>query len=241
MISTKDLNECLKDLCRNIVKFSEVEMRTRCEQMCMLLVQYENLLYGKDMQLLNLEHKLTHAKGELQKIVNTKVFARGNNLIYELDRSTRQLRLMKDNTFMLEKGLKEKIRIYFDKDLEQARMALDEQHKKYAEYKEALNSYVKADIKDDMNSIETLMKKRVEKYKVNSGTTKNPQDREDESKKKSKSKLTTSSSKQNFKFEQYGMDADQMVAEMERLRESEKEARDEVLMMQTLLRKQRMM
>jgi len=169
VISTKDLNECLKDLCRNTVKFSEVEMRTRCEQMAMLLTQYENMLYAKDMQLLNLEHKLTHAKGELQKIVNTKVFARGNNLIYELDRSTRQLRLMKDNTFMLEKGLKEKIRIYFDKDLDQARMALDEQHKKYAEYKEALNSFVKADIKDDINSIDALMRKRVEKYKVNSG------------------------------------------------------------------------
>ena len=53
--------------------------------------------------------------------------------------------------------------------------------------------------------------------------------------------MGSSSSKANFKFDQYGMDAEQMVTEMERLRESEKEARDEVLMMQTLLRKQRMM
>jgi len=89
--------------------------------MALLLVQYENMLYGKDMQLLNLEGKLKHAKGELQKIVNTKVFARGNNLIYELDRSTRQLRLMKDGVFVLEKGLRESIRLRFDKDLEVAR------------------------------------------------------------------------------------------------------------------------
>jgi hypothetical protein len=33
--------------------------------MALLLVQYENMLYGKDMQLLNLEGKLKHAKGEL--------------------------------------------------------------------------------------------------------------------------------------------------------------------------------
>jgi hypothetical protein len=36
-----------------------------------------------------MEYKLKHAKEELNKIVNTKVFSRGNNLIYELDRSAR--------------------------------------------------------------------------------------------------------------------------------------------------------
>lgn len=124
------------------------------------------MLYNKDMQMLNLEHKLTHAKGELQKIVNTKVFARGNNLIYELDKSTRQLRLMKDNVFMLEKGLKEKIRIAFDKDLDSARMALEEQFKKYDEYKSALNAYMKADVRDDINEIDARMKARMTQYKV---------------------------------------------------------------------------
>jgi hypothetical protein len=75
---------------------------------------------------------------------------------------------MKDNVFNLEKGCKEKIRLYFDKDLGQARMVLEEEHKKYAEYKEALNTYMKNDVKEDINYIDTLMKKRVEKYKVNS-------------------------------------------------------------------------
>lgn len=55
----------------------------------MNLIQYENLLYIKDRQLLNLESKLTTAKTEMNKIINTKVFSRGNNLIYELDMSTR--------------------------------------------------------------------------------------------------------------------------------------------------------
>ena len=88
-ISAKDLNECLNELCRSHVKSCEIEMRTRCEQLSMLILQYENLLYTKDMQLINLEHKLKHAKEELNKIINTKVFSRGNNLIYELDISTR--------------------------------------------------------------------------------------------------------------------------------------------------------
>ena len=117
-ISQKDLNECLNDLCRNIIKACEIEMRTRCEQLNMIIYQYENMLYTKDMQLINLENKLKHAKEELNKIINTKVFSRGNNLIYELDMSTRQHRLMKDNVFLLEKDLKEKIWLYFKKDLE---------------------------------------------------------------------------------------------------------------------------
>lgn len=41
------------------------------------------------MQLLNLEGKLRNAKQEMNKIVNTKVFSRGNNLVYELDMTTR--------------------------------------------------------------------------------------------------------------------------------------------------------
>lgn len=133
-ISEKDLNECLSELCRAQVKACEIEMRTRCEQLSMLVLQYENLLYTKDMQLMNLENKLKHAKEELNKIINTKVFARGNNLIYELDLSTRQLRMMKDNVFSLEKSLKEKVRLYFDKDLEQTRVLLAEQKQKFREY-----------------------------------------------------------------------------------------------------------
>jgi hypothetical protein len=181
VIARKDLDECLKDLCRGIVKYSEVEMRTRCEQMALLLVQYENMLYGKDMQLLNLEGKLKHAKGELQKIVNTKVFARGNNLIYELDRSTRQLRLMKDGVFMLEKGLKESIRLRFDKDLEVARGLLVQQKKKYGDYKDNLNAHVRGEIKEEINSIDGLMKKRMAELKSNAA---NRDDKKEAAKKK---------------------------------------------------------
>jgi len=89
MIPTNDLNEVLRELCRSIIKYGEIEMRTRCADLSQLILQYENMLYTKDMQILNMERKLQHAKLELNKIVNTKVFSRGNNLIYELDKSNR--------------------------------------------------------------------------------------------------------------------------------------------------------
>ena len=52
---------------------------------------------------INLENKLKTAKQEINKIVNAKVFSRGNNLVYELDMTNRQLRFIKDSIFLMEK------------------------------------------------------------------------------------------------------------------------------------------
>jgi len=79
---------------------------------------------------------LKHAASELSRIVSTKVFTRGNNLIFELDHSNRQLRLMKDSVYDMERKLKEKIRLRFDKDLESTRLELKEQKRKFAEYQQ---------------------------------------------------------------------------------------------------------
>lgn len=48
VISRKDLNECLEDCCRALIKYGETEMRTRCEQLCMVAEQLERQLYVKD-------------------------------------------------------------------------------------------------------------------------------------------------------------------------------------------------
>jgi hypothetical protein len=126
VISSKDLNECLEECCRSLIKYGEIEMRTRCESLSTNLIQYENLIYIKDRQLLNLENKLRTAKVELNKIINTKVFSRGNNLIYELDMTNRQLRLMKDNVFLLETSLTEKIKLCYDRELDMTKMKLEQ-------------------------------------------------------------------------------------------------------------------
>jgi len=104
---------------------------------------------------------------------------------------------MKDNVFNLEKDQREKIRLYFDKDLGQARMVLSEEHKKYAEYKEALNTHMNNNIKEDIGYIDILMKKRVEKYKVNSSQAE-----------PAKVSFGIPSKSSNNKFNSYGMDQD---------------------------------
>ena len=128
-------------------------MRARCEHLTLNLVQYENLLYVKDRQLLNLENKLRTAKQEMNKIVNTKVFSRGNNLIYELDMTTRQLRLLKDNIFLLEKNLTEKIKLCYDRELDQTRMHLADFRKQFGEYQEGVTEQIEDFVRHHAHTI----------------------------------------------------------------------------------------
>lgn len=140
-------------------------MRTRCEYLSMNLIQYENLIYVKDRQLLNLEGKLTSAKEEMNKIVNTKVFSRGNNLIYELDMTNRQLRMVKDNVFLLEKNLTEKIKLCYDRELDQTRMQLADIRHQFKEYQDSVAAKIKAKVREEVNQIDGVMKKKATQYK----------------------------------------------------------------------------
>jgi hypothetical protein len=63
----------------------------------------------------------------------------------------------------MEQKLKEKIRLSFDKDLEQARLELAECRKKFNEYQVTLNSHVKADIKNNINGLDVELKRMIQK------------------------------------------------------------------------------
>lgn len=121
VITRKDLTECLEECCRSLVRHGEEEMRTRCEHLSMLADCLRDQLYLKDRRIATLENKLKLAAREIDKIVGTRVFARGKDLIYELDQASRQLRAMQDSIFMFEKNLTDRIHLCYEKDLEKAK------------------------------------------------------------------------------------------------------------------------
>ena len=90
----------------------------------------------------------------MNKIINPKVFSRGNNLVYELDTVNRQLRLLKDNIFLLEKNLTEKIRLCYDRELDETRMQLADYKMKYHEYGENVAGIIKQLVRDEVNTID---------------------------------------------------------------------------------------
>jgi hypothetical protein len=96
----------------------------------------------------------------MNKIVNTKVFSRGNNLIYELDMTTRQLRLLKDNIFLLEKNLTEKIKLCYDRQLDQARMHLADLRKQFGEYQDSVSEKIKALVREEETTIDDRMARK---------------------------------------------------------------------------------
>ena len=71
------------------------------------------MLYYKDRKISNLESRLKNASENLEKLINSKMYQKGNQLIYELDQANRQLRLFKDYVYDLERELRARIKAEF--------------------------------------------------------------------------------------------------------------------------------
>jgi len=89
VITCKDLNESLEECCRSLVQFGEVEMRTRCEHFAMFIACLQDQLYVKNRHNAELQNKLRLASRQMDKIVGARLFASNQNLVYELDQSSR--------------------------------------------------------------------------------------------------------------------------------------------------------
>ena len=188
----------------------------------------------------------------MNKIVNTKVFSRGNNLIYELDMATRQLRMLKDNIFLMERNLTEKIKLCYDTDLDQSRMLLADYKKQLQEGRQKLSSDVKRDVRAIQNEIDEIMKKKVLTYRELDKKTPN-QEALEEYQKKMREKGTVNVSNTTINIEniviskkdksigQKGPNDPNIEYEMNILKKNEKEARDEVQQLYDVITKQRML
>jgi hypothetical protein len=125
VFTIKDFNECVQILCRGLIKYSEREMRARSENFAKKEAHYINLLYMKDRKIENLESRIANTQENLDKLINSKMYEKGNQLIYELDNVNRQLKLFKDNIFIMEKELKKNIHSDFKEELRRQRIDME--------------------------------------------------------------------------------------------------------------------
>lgn len=229
-IRGKDLTLILEDLCRSIVKTGEIEMKTRCADLIQQIDFLQQMMYAKDQQIMTLESKLQYAADELSKIVSTKIFAKGNSVIFELDHTQRQLRLVKDNIFQMETRLHDAVRIDFEKDLQEARLALQEERKKFESYQQVLNASMNTEIKEHINELDLQLKKIINK---------DPRLNHYDEAKPAKQLQEEYSHLLNKKQPQStGVESvEPLLRELERLKRGQKEAHEEVLEMQNLIRK----
>ena len=129
-----------------------------------MLAHANQLNYIKDRQLHNAEQKLVTARDELDKIISSRVFSKNNGLIYELDNTSRQLRLIKDNVFIMEQKLTKKIQKCYDRELDETRAQLSDLKIRFSGYQGAVNAQIKAKVRQEVNQIDGVMHEKAKIY-----------------------------------------------------------------------------
>lgn len=71
--------------------------------------------------------------------------------------------MIKDNIYSLESGIKEKVRLYFEKDLSDARMQLSEMKMNFLRYTDNMSASLKEQVHDNICQIEMRMKVNIQK------------------------------------------------------------------------------
>lgn len=113
VLTYKDLNECLQSFCTEMISFGEKEMKTRTTGYLQMLEHQKNLIYIKDTRVEALKRKFRLVNDNITRIVNSRIYEKGNALIFELDRSLREVRFYEEHIYVFEKELKEVIREEF--------------------------------------------------------------------------------------------------------------------------------
>ena len=71
------------------------------------------MIYLKDMEIVYYRSKCEQFLRNIDVIVNTKMSAKGNAMIYELDVTSRELRSLKDHYYLMERFMQEEIKKEF--------------------------------------------------------------------------------------------------------------------------------
>ncbi len=97
-------------MCRNIVKASEEELRSRVETNALKENMYRHMLYLKEQQVQYYRHKCEHFLQHSDRMVSAKLMQRGSQLLYDLDLTSRELRTLKDNIHVMERMMRTELR-----------------------------------------------------------------------------------------------------------------------------------
>ena len=93
----KDFNECFSIFCKQALKYGEENLRQRTETSNIMANQYRHLIYLKDMEIVYYRSKCEQLLRNIDVIVNAKMSAKGNQMVYELDVTNCELRQLKDH------------------------------------------------------------------------------------------------------------------------------------------------
>lgn len=147
-------------LCRDLIKYSEIELRSRSETAVLKENHLLDLLYHKDKHIQNLESRIQNAKKNMDKLVSAYLFENGNKIIYELDVAKRQLRTFKDNIFKMEEDMRNKVRSEYQNTIRRNILEIESTRSSFKDYKTDISTKIKSDILQQQNTIEKYIKQK---------------------------------------------------------------------------------
>ena len=73
--------------------------------------------------------------------------------------------MLKDNIFLLEQRLTDKIRLCYERELDETKTQLSDFKKQFGEYQEAVTAIVSAEVRQEVNSIDSVVKQMASRFK----------------------------------------------------------------------------
>ena len=123
------------------------------------MINHQNhLLYIKDRRVGSCKNKLKFMHDNISRIVNSKIYEKGNALIFELDKSLRDVRFYQDHIYVFEKEMKEFVQAEFRELLQKKDFMLDMQKKTMHDISAKLVDEVKLHMTTEQKRIKKQIK-----------------------------------------------------------------------------------
>ena len=162
VFTRKDFNDAIQTFCRKIITYGEQELKSRSDLFFQKEEHYMHLIYVKDQKISDMERRIKSSAKNIEDTIAAKLFEKGNQLIYQLDSTSRLLVLFKQSMFGLENEIRDKILGEQAQKFKLSKDSLDTQIEKLNDYKKYILDKVNANFSKRYDKMQVFIKKKVE-------------------------------------------------------------------------------
>ena len=91
----RDFSDAVQHFCRRMIIYGEKELKSRSDLFFQKEEHYLHMIYVKDQKIADMERRIKNTAKNIENIISAKLFEKGNQLIYQLDSTSRLLILFK--------------------------------------------------------------------------------------------------------------------------------------------------
>lgn len=146
VFSVKDLTQLTKRFAEQLQRYAESEFRAREEVSSLEHQQLINQIKQKDHEIMLCKRNIENLHSNMDNLVNAQLSQKGNQLIYELDISHRQLQEIKNNMKHLEYQIREIVLSEYKKQIQEKDREIEDIKQSFKLYRQEMAVELKSDI-----------------------------------------------------------------------------------------------